>query len=86
MWKSIDFRFLFGSIYLGSGALDMNIDLTKLFKKSHLGKWVAVTLDNKKVVGFGKTPKEALLSAKNNGYISEISLMIASDNYANIYP
>ena len=60
------------------------INLTKLFTKRHFGKWVAVA-DNKKVVGVGKHPKIALSQAMKRGYKSP-SLMIATKNYANVYP
>jgi len=59
-------------------------NLTKLFTKRHFGKWVAIA-DNKKVVGVGKHPKIALSQAIKRGYKNP-SLMVASGNYANIYP
>ena len=46
-------------------------DWTKLYKK-YKGLWVIMKDDEMTVVGSGKTVKEALLKAKNNGYKNPI--------------
>lgn len=41
----------------------MTIDWTNIYKK-YKGLWVALDKDEKTVLGFGKTAKEALIKAK----------------------
>lgn len=48
------------------------INLTKLFKKSHVGKWVALTMDRKKICGIGRTISEALEAAQSKGYVKVV--------------
>ena len=43
------------------------VDLTKVLKKSHVGKWVALSREEKEVVGVGATPKKAIDQAHKNG-------------------
>ena len=43
----------------------MNTDLTKLLL-GYEGKWVALSADNKKVMGVGDNPREALEQAQIN--------------------
>jgi len=57
-----------------------NNDFTKLLKPYHK-KWVAISPNGEKVVGSGKTPKEALKQAKTEGFDEPI-LTLASNNYA----
>ncbi len=45
----------------------MAVDLSQVIKK-YKGKWVALKDDEKTVVATGKTVKEALESAKKNGF------------------
>ncbi len=45
----------------------MIIDWTKIYKK-YRGQWVALKDDEKTVVGWGKTAREALMTARRNGY------------------
>jgi len=45
----------------------MPIDWTKIYTK-YKGMWVALKNDEKTVVASGKTAKEALSSARNNGF------------------
>lgn len=42
-------------------------DLAMLLKDAPEGKWVALSLRLKKIVGIGDTAKEALAAAKANG-------------------
>ena len=49
----------------------MAIDWTKIYKK-YKGLWVALADDEETVLGYGKTLKEALNSAKKNGYTNPI--------------
>ena len=46
------------------------IDLTKVFKKSHVGKWVA--LSRNRIVGVGSTPKKAIEQARKGGYTDPV--------------
>ena len=46
-------------------------DWTSIYKK-YKGLWVAMKDDEITVIGSGKTAKEALLKAKNNGYKNPI--------------
>lgn len=57
-----------------------NNDFTKILKPYNK-KWVALTSDGKRVVGSGKTPKEALSQAKKEGFDNPV-LTLASNNYA----
>ena len=50
----------------------MAIDWTKIYKK-YKGLWVALADDEVTVLGHGKTLKEALDSAKKNGYKDPIA-------------
>lgn len=45
----------------------MPIEWTKIYRRFK-GLWVALDDDEKKVLGSGKTAKEALKNAKKNGY------------------
>lgn len=49
----------------------MAIDWTKIYKK-YKGLWVALADDEITVLGAGKTLKEALNTAKKNGYENPI--------------
>lgn len=62
----------------------MAIDLAKLLKK-HTKGWVALSSDFKKVVGSGKTPKEALKAPRAKG-IKKPVLIMGAKNYGNIVP
>jgi len=48
-----------------------SIDFTQIIKK-YKGKWVSLTEDEKKVISFGKSAKEALEKAKKEGYENPI--------------
>ncbi len=49
----------------------MSINWTNIFNK-HKGQWVALDTDEQTVLGVGRTAKEALAKAKENGYQSPI--------------
>ncbi len=47
------------------------LDFTQIIKK-YKGKWVSLTDDEKKVISFGKTAKEALEKARKEGHKNPI--------------
>ena len=55
-------------------------NMTKIPKK-YKGQWVAITLPNTKVVGCGKTPKEALTSANGRSNIAVTRVSEKSPSY-----
>jgi len=65
---------------MGKKILFKNNDFTSLLKPYNK-KWVAINSTGQKVVGSGKTPKEALSQAENKGFNDPV-LTLASDNYA----
>lgn len=62
----------------------MTINLVKPLKKYTKG-WVALSPDLEKVVGSGKTPKDALKNPRAKGLKKSILIMGSSD-YGNIIP
>lgn len=60
------------------------IDLSKIISKYKTG-WIALKPDYSRVVGFGKTPKQAIEAARIKGIGSPV-LMRASKSYAPIAP
>ena len=57
-----------------------NNNFVKLLRPYH-NQWVALSLDGKKVIAKGKTPKEASTRAQKKGCFETI-LTLANDNYA----
>lgn len=56
-------------------------DLSNILKR-HKSGWIALTSDNEKLVGTGKTLKEALLKARKKGIVRPSLLKIGPlDNY-----
>lgn len=59
--------------------MKINTDLTKLLN-GYAGKWIALSPDNRKIVGVGNNPREALKQARKNKEQDSI-LTRVSDNY-----
>lgn len=57
-----------------------NNNFTKILKP-FINQWVALSEDGRKVVGNGKTPKEAWEKAQKKGEVKPI-LTLAAENYA----
>ena len=56
------------------------ISYTKLFKRKHYNKWVALNKEKSKIVAYGNNPKYVLQKAKKSG-VNDPIITIALQSY-----
>ncbi|HUV46784.1 MAG TPA: DUF5678 domain-containing protein [Candidatus Bathyarchaeia archaeon] len=61
-----------------------NQNFSKIIKKEHINKWVALTPNEDRVVGYAPTPKKALKKAVANGIKKPVFTYVVKD-YGNFF-
>ncbi|MBI3290306.1 hypothetical protein HYZ78_02830 [Candidatus Microgenomates bacterium] len=57
----------------------INTNLTKVLSPKYANKWVALDEEQKKVVSYGKSPKEALEKANKDGIKKPVVTFVIKD-------